>query len=195
MGKLYFKYGCMSSSKTAAALMCKFNYEQNGFSVLLLQPACDTRDEENGEYVVKSRIGISSKSTRFSDKQNLTKMINAKKPDVIIVDECQFLSNKQVEELKIISENKDVLCYGLLTNFRSKLFDGSKRLVELADSLQELKTVCRCGRKATMNVRLENGKVVTRGNEIEIEGKNKDITYEVMCYWCKMKKIKESKVK
>lgn len=191
MPKLYFKYGVMGCSKSAQALICKFNYEQKGHSVLLMKPSIDTRDYEKGQAVVKSRIGISSPCKVFSKDQSIIELFNKysgeKYYDVVIVDEAQFCSEKQIDELKEIANNIPVLCYGLKTNFKSYLFEGSKRLIEIADSLMEIKSICRCGSKATVNARLVNGKVVTNGEEIQIGGDEK---YEAMCYSC-WKKLQE----
>lgn len=190
MSKLYFKYGAMGSSKTASALMCKFNYEQQGFNVLLLKPVIDTRDYKDGKIVVKSRIGLFSECIAFNSKQNILDIYESKnsekKLDVIIVDECQFCTENQIEELKEISKNATVLCYGLLTDFRTKLFDGSKRLVELADSLQELKSVCTCGKKANVNARFIDGKLVSHGDVVAIENQN-NVVYKSICYDCYVK--------
>lgn len=190
MAKLYFKYGTMGSSKTAQALMCKFNYEQKGFLVHIFKPLVDNRKVVNGKSVIYSRIGLTSSCNEFDKnfnfldyKNNQIKNIDK---SVIIVDECQFLSKKQVEELKEISQVLPVICYGLLTNFKTELFEGSKRLVELAESLQEIKSICRCGRKATINARMSNGKIVLEGEEILIGG---DECYEGLCYSCYKKLI------
>lgn len=190
MAKLYFKYGTMGSSKTAQALMCKFNYEQKGFLVHIFKPLVDNRKVVNGKNVIYSRIGLTSSCNEFDKnfnfldyKNNQIKNIDK---SVIIVDECQFLSKKQVEELKEISQVLPVICYGLLTNFKTELFEGSKRLVELAESLQEIKSICRCGRKATINARMSNGKIVLEGEEILIGG---DECYEGLCYSCYKKLI------
>ena len=188
MPKLYFKYGAMGSSKTAQALMCKFNYEQKGFRILLIKPSLDNRDMENNEIVVKSRIGLSSPCNVFSKDTNLCEYIESKgfyeKDCAIIVDECQFLTKEQVEQLHVVSRFVPVLCYGLLTNFRSQLFEGSKRLVEIAESLQEIKCVCKCGKKATINARFIDGKLCITGDEVAIGG---DESYESMCYDCYLK--------
>ena len=188
MPKLYFKYGAMGSSKTAQALMCMFNYEQRGFRVLLIKPSLDKRDLDGEQIIVKSRIGLSSPCQVFSQDTNLCDFVEGKgfyaKDCVVIVDECQFLTKKQVEQLHIVSRFVPVLCYGLLTNFRSELFEGSKRLVEIAESLQEVKCVCRCGKKATINAKFVNDILVTSGEEVDIGG---DENYEAMCYDCYLK--------
>ena len=176
MAKLYFKYGAMGSSKTAQALMCRFNYITKGFEVLLVKPATDTRSNK-----VKSRIGLEAECEIIGNDGKFSDLLKDKKIDVIIVDECQFLTEIQVNELKEITRDIPVLCFGLLTNFQTKLFEGSKRLIELADSITEIKSVCKCGRKATVNTRLVKGKVVHTGPEILIGA---DETYEGRCYWC-----------
>lgn len=186
MSKLYFKYGVMGSSKTAEALMCRFNYIQKGFNVLLLKPSVDNRfEDENETPKVVSRIGISADCIKFDKDTDLnilhTKENLKSKIDIIIVDECQFMTTKQVEQLRQIAYNTNVLCYGLLTNFKTELFEGSKRLVELADSLQEVKSVCTCGRKASVNARFIDSKLATDGAEILIGAEE---SYQSMCYWC-----------
>lgn len=189
MNKLYFKYGAMGSSKTAQALMCRFNYIQKGFNVLLAKPCVDTRSPK-----VTSRIGLSADCETFSAQDNLVDFFNKfnekKKIDVFIIDEAQFLTKEQVNELKELTISIPVLCYGLLTNFKTELFEGSKRLVELSDSLMEIKSVCKCGRKATINARFVNGKITSEGKEVEIGA---DEMYEGMCYNCFKKEL--SKIK
>lgn len=194
MGKLYFKYGTMGSSKSAQALMVKFNYEQKGFKVLLLKPNFDTRDKEDDKIVVKSRIGLSSECITFSREDNLIDLIEKNRHRqtnfVIIVDECQFCSSLQIEQLQVVSRSYPVLCYGLLTNFKTELFEGSKRLVEIADSLSEIKSVCKCGKKANVNARFLNGRLTLTGDEIMIGGNE---SYESLCFSC-YEKLKRSLV-
>ena len=192
--KLYFKYGVMGCSKTAQALMTKFNYEQQGYNVLLMKPSIDNRDDHENKTVIKSRIGLESEAIAFSRRQNLIRLFNKRKKDnigVIIVDECQFCTSAQIDELKELTKFAPVLCYGLKTDFRTKLFSGSKRLVEIADSLTELKAICECGRKATVNARFKNGLLVTKGSIIEIGGDDK---YRAMCYDC-YKKLEKQTIK
>jgi thymidine kinase len=192
MAKLYFKYGAMGCSKSAQALMCKFNYEQKGFNVLLLKPSIDTRDNENGKSIVKSRIGIKSECDVINKDQSLLelyrKLSETTKYDVVIIDEAQFCSEEQINDCKEISVDIPVLCYGLKTNFKSYLFEGSKRLIEIADSITEIKSLCSCGANATVNARIVNGELVTDGDEIVIGG---DETYIAMCYTCWRKLQKE----
>ena len=190
--KLYFKYGVMGCSKTAQALMAKFNYEQQGYNVLLIKPSIDNRDDHENKTIIRSRIGLEAEAIAFSRRQSLTKLFNKRKKDnigVIIVDECQFFTATQIDELKELTKFTPVLCYGLKTDFRTKLFSGSKRLVEIADSLTELKAICECGRKATVNARFKNGLLVTKGSVIEIGGDDK---YRAMCYDCYKKLEKQT---
>lgn len=190
MNKLYFKYGAMGSSKTAQALMCKFNYEQMGFNVILLKSKIDNRDISDKNIIIKSRIGLSAPCIAFSREENLFKLIKSKSnfenKFITIVDEAQFCTKEQINQLKEVSQFMPVLCYGLLTNFKTELFEGSKRLVEIADSLMEIKSVCKCGSKATVNARFINGKLATSGEEVLIGGNE---SYQAMCYNCYKKEL------
>ena len=203
MSKLYFKFGAMGSSKTANALMTRFNYLEKNHSVWLVKPQTDTRDDytdENGNIVtvVKSRIGLSAPANVIKENDDITKLfcdasadivkngklVKTKKIDVVICDECQFLSGKQIDQLKYIAENMDipVLCFGLRSDFRTKLFPGSQRLFEIADSITEIKSICECGKKAMVNARFDsNGNLVTEGAQVEIGGNEK---YKSMCWSC-----------
>ena len=180
MPKLYYRHGCMSSSKTANALMTKFNYEEKGYKVLLLKPSIDNRDSITK---VKSRIGLESEAILFQPTDDLKKIYWNDTPyaNCIIVDEAQFLTAKQVEQLKDLTYTIPVFCYGLRSNFKSYLFEGSKRLFELADSITELKSICKCGNKAIINAKYKNGKIVYDVEEIDIGGNEK---YIGMCYKC-----------
>lgn len=193
MQRLYFKYGTMGSSKSAQALMCKFNYEQKGMKVLLVKPSLDNRDDVDMPKV-RSRIGLLCKCETVNHEDSFAKLFEKYRAkgecDCIIVDEAQFCTAKQVDELKKLTRFVPVLCYGLLTDFRCQLFEGSKRLVELADSLQEIKSVCRCGRKSTVNARFIDGKCVDDGPVVLIGG---DESYENMCYWCWKKELGKGK--
>ncbi|NLL72489.1 MAG: thymidine kinase [Clostridiales bacterium] len=193
MAKLYFKYGVMGSSKTAQALITKFNYEERGMSVWLIKPMIDNRDKED---MVMSRIGLEQKAYVLPMDEDLyqTFLKIEQKMDVIIVDECQFLSEEQVDQLSMIVIEHDipVLCFGLRTDFRTKMFPGSKRLMEIADSITEIKTICSCGKKATVNVRKgEDGRIITHGEQILIGGND---TYTAMCHQCYIEGIKNQKV-
>ncbi len=193
MPKLYFKYGTMNSSKSAQALMCQFNYEQKGMKVLLVKPAIDTRDDSE-ERMVRSRIGLKSNCYTIAPDESFEELfdrVSAQTPvDIVIVDEAQFCTSEQVDQLKALTQRATVLCYGLLLDFTCHLFEGSKRLVELADSLQEIKSVCRCGRKSSVNARFVNGKCVDSGPTILIGG---DESYESMCYWCWQEELHKNK--
>lgn len=183
MAKLYFKYGVMGSSKTAQALITKFNYEERGMTVWLVKPQVDTRD---GEQMIRSRIGLSAEAYVLPFHKNIYEAFQElnQRVDVIIVDEAQFLSEDQVDQLAliVIEYNVPVLCFGLRTDFRTKTFPGSKRLLEIADSLTEIKTICSCGKKATVNVRMDSqGRIITEGEQILLGGND---TYTPMCYQC-----------
>ena len=202
MSKLYFKFGAMASSKTANALMTKFNYEEKGKRVWLIKPDLDNRDDyidETGKKVtvVKSRIGLSAVADVVRQDEDLLARFKAlcevAPVDVIICDECQFLTGKQVDQMKYIAEFCDtpVLCFGLRSDFQTKLFDGSKRLFEIADSITEIKSVCRCGKKAIVNARLnEKGQVIVEGEQVVIGGNDK---YEGMCWGCWQERIAKEK--
>ena len=188
MAKLYFKYGAMGSSKSAQALITKFNYEKLGMTVWLIKPSIDTRD---GADVIKSRIGLECKAQIITPEQNIEDEYHAAgKHDVIIADEAQFFTGEQIEQLRALVDDEDlpVLCFGLRTDFLTHLFPGSQRLLELADSLTEIKTVCACGRKATVNARIdETGRVVTQGDQVFLGGND---SYIAMCHKCWKEKIR-----
>ena len=191
MAKLYFKYGSMGSSKTANALITKFNYEERGMKVWLLKPAMDDRD---GKDIIKSRIGLACRCFVVTPETNIVNEYEKLSGyDAVIVDEAQFLTPKQIDELRYIVDNMNVpvLCFGLRTDFLTHVFPGSLRLLEIADSISEIKTICRCGSKATVNARIdEQGNVITDGEQVLIGGND---SYEAMCYSCYMKKIKSKK--
>ena len=189
MAKLYFKYGAMGSSKTANALITKFNYEERGMKVWLIKPAIDVRD---GADVVRSRIGLSASAYVVTAETDLygeyKKHLDC---HVIIADECQFLKSFQIDQLRRIVDELSVpvLCYGLRTDFLTHLFEGSARLFEVADSVQEIKTICACGKKAIVNARIDgNGKIVTQGGQILIGGND---SYVAMCHSCWKEAIKK----
>lgn len=188
MAKLYFKFGAMGCSKTAQALITKFNYEERGMKVVLIKPSVDDRD---GATVVRSRIGLSEEAVTVSSDADLYRLYEEKFSgwNVIIVDECQFLTPEQVDQLGqiVIDYNIPVLCFGLATDFTTHLFPGSKRLFEIAESISEIKSVCKCGAKATVNARLDdNGNVVSEGEQVCIGGNDR---YVAMCRRCWLKKI------
>ena len=188
MAKLYFKYGAMGSSKSAQALITKFNYEELGMTVWLIKPSVDTRD---GADIVKSRIGLAKKADIILPEDNIIEKFDQHPGmDVIIADECQFFTPEQIDQLRGIVDNEDVpvLCFGLRTDFLTRCFPGSKRLLELADSITEIKTVCACGRKATVNARIgEDGRIITKGDQVFLGGND---SYVAMCHKCWADKIR-----
>ena len=195
MAKLYFKYGAMGSSKTAQALITKFNYEERGMRVWLIKPATDTRD---GAGVISSRIGLSAACQPIGKGDKIYEIFLREHSgdDVIIADECQFFTSEQIDELRAIVNERDipVLCFGLRTDFLTHVFPGSLRLFEVADSIAEIKTICTCGSKATVNARIDGaGRVVTRGSQVMLGGND---SYIAMCHRCYIERIrKESKEK
>ena len=191
MAKLYFKYGAMGSSKTASALITKFNYEERGMKVWLIKPATDTRD---GDDVIKSRIGLSHTCRAIGKDEDIFEVFKAEASDVdtVIGDECQIFSVKQIDGCRRIVDELDlpVLCFGLRTDFLTHCFPGSARLFEIADSIAEIKTICECGRKATVNARIGgDGKIVTEGAQVMLGGND---SYLAMCHRCWKKKINEN---
>ena len=189
MAKLYFKYGAMGSSKTATALITKYNYEERGMKVWLIKPSADERD---GQFLLKSRIGLTSECEAIPPVTDIRALYAARPDvDVIIVDECQFLTPAQIDQLRDIVdvENIPVLCFGLRTDFQCKLFDGSRRLFEVADTITEIKAICDCGAKATVNARLDSeGCIVTEGAQLLLGGNDR---YLAMCHKCWIRNIRE----
>lgn len=191
MANLEYRYGPMNSGKSMSVLQMAYNYEENGKKILLVKSVIDTK---GGDYLV-SRIGpkrkvqikLSNNESLLSDKYK--HFLDEK--DAILVDEAQFLTKKQVEDLWIISKNLDipVICFGLKTNFKSEFFEGSKRLFELADKFKELETICSCGIKARFNARKVDGKYMLEGNETVIDGESKKIEYEPLCGKCYLNKV------
>ena len=176
MGKLYFRYGAMGSSKTANALMVRYNYIEKGQNAIILKPKAENRD---GEKTVKSRIGLSAECTFVEDFLDTVtnewftgKSDSWKKLDCVLVDEAQFLTEEQVDLLAEVVDRYDlpVICYGLRTDFTSHLFTGSKRLMEIANYIEEVPTVCWCGRRAHFNARVCDGKIVRDGEQIMMGG-------------------------
>ena len=192
MAKLYFKYGAMGSSKTAQALITKYNYEENDMHVWLMKPGTDTRDGKN---VVKSRIGLRSEAQVISPDMDVYEIYRTQwdgKVDAVIVDECQFFTVEQIDQLRTIVDdfNVPVMCFGLRTDFQTKLFPGSLRLMEVADTIQEIKTICDCGAKATVNARIIDGYIVTEGDQVFLGGND---AYIAMCHRCYIKSIREKR--
>ena len=179
MAKLYFRYGAMGSSKTANAIMVQYNYQERGQNALMLKPQLDNRD---GARVVGSRSGLSA-TCHFVEEMD---SLDLSSYHCIIVDEAQFLTKAQVHRLvDIVDElNIPVICYGLRADFQGNLFEGSQWLMAWADTIEEIKTVCWCGRKATTNARLMNGKVVKSGEQIVLGGNE---SYVALCrrHWAK----------
>ena len=174
MAQLYFKYGAMGSSKTANALMARFNYEERGQQTLLVKPRMDTRD---GDHKVVSRIGLEYPCVYFDEMRELS-IMELQQNACIIVDEAQFLTKDEVQYLVHLVDDFDipVMCYGLRADFRGELFPGSYELLVMADKLEEVKTVCWCGKKAAFNARFdETGKVVKEGAQVVLGANDKYI--------------------
>ena len=194
MAKLYFKYGAMGSSKTAQALITRYNYEENDLRVWLIKPSADSRD---GEAVIRSRIGLEGVAQILSPEADVLEIFRTEqqgKCDVIIVDECQFLTEAQIDQLRAIVDehNVPVMCFGLRTDFQCHLFAGSRRLMEVADTIQEIKTICDCGAKATVNARIDSeGHIVTQGEQLFLGGND---SYIAMYHKCWVRGIREHKV-
>lgn len=185
MSKLFFRYGAMGSGKTAALLQVAYNYEQKNMKVILIKPSIDTK----GDSKVVSRIGISREvDIILGPNDSVMEKMFPKKPYAIIVDEAQFLTPKQVEELYLMTKAYDVpvLCYGLRCDFQMKGFPGSTRLLEIADDIEELKTICKCGSKATQNLRLINGEPTFEGEQVVIDD-HTQVEYEGVCGKCYLK--------
>ena len=192
MAKLYFKYGAMGSSKTAQALITKYNYEENDLKVWLIKPSADTRD---GAQILRSRIGLEAEVEVIAPEVDIYARFlggKARRSDVIIVDECQFMTEKQIDQLRAIVDdhNIPVMCFGLRTDFQTHLFSGSRRLMEIADTIQEIKTICDCGAKATVNARVNDGYIVTEGAQVVLGGND---SYIAMCHKCYVRGIREHK--
>lgn len=186
-GKLYFRYGTMGSAKTALLLTTAYNFEERGMRYMCMKPSIDNREKES---VIQSRIGIKRKCTWIYPDMDLyeyfKQVFNDKLVVInwILIDEAQFLSSEQVDQLARIVDDfgSNVICYGLRTDFQSKMFEGSKRLFEIADTIDEIKSTCTCGRKTIINARIDaNGMVVTEGSQVEIGGDDK---YIALCRNC-----------
>ena len=189
MAKLYFKYGAMGSSKTAQALITKYNYEENGMRVWLIKPAADSRD---GKVILRSRVGLEAPAEVIPETAVIGQLFEKRgKIDVIIVDECQFMTPAQIDQLRDIVDdyNIPVLCFGLRTDFLSTLFPGSRRLFEVADTISEIKAIRDCGAKATTNARIDSdGYIVTEGDQLLLGGNDR---YIAMCHKCWVRNIRE----
>lgn len=191
MAKLYFKYGAMGSSKTAQALITKFNYEERGMSVWLIKPSTDNRD---GATRIRSRIGLEAEAEAIGPEDDICSLYFPRgRKDVIISDESQFFAPQHIDQLRKLADEEDipVLCFGLRTDFQTKLFPGSQRLFELADSISEIKTICSCGSKATVNARIgSDGMIVTEGEQVMLGGND---SYIAMCHKCWKERIEIEK--
>ncbi len=184
MAKLFFRYGAMNSGKTALLLQAAHNYEEQDMKVIIMKPNIDTK----GEKKIVSRIGLSREVEELLDeKTNIYKLVEQKYRHIncIFIDEAQFLKRQQVDELLkiVIDFNIPVICYGLRSDFLTNGFEGSIRLLEIAHKIEEMKTICKCGKKAMFNLRKIDGKVVFDGNKIEIDNQ-KNVSYEAVCPNC-----------
>jgi thymidine kinase len=179
----------MGSSKTAQALITKFNYEERGMIVWLIKPAVDKR---NGDTIIRSRVGLYSEAENILPETDIIEaFLKREKTDVIITDEAQFFPPEQIDAFRTIVDdyNVPVLCFGLRTDFLTHTFPGSKRLLELADSITEIKTICECGSKATVNARVTpDGRIITQGEQVFLGGND---SYIAMCHACWKRKIRE----
>ena len=177
MAKLYFRYGAMNSSKSANALMVKYNYEEQGQKVIITKPAVDTRD---GEHKIRSRIGLECDCVWFHELREE----EIKKVDCLIVDEAQFLSKEDCEFLVHVVDDLGVpvICYGLRADFRGDLFPGSMYLLAWADTIEEVKTICWCGKKATCNARFDENGIIKEGEQVVL-GANEKYTSLCRKHW------------
>lgn len=193
MAKLHFKYGTMNSGKSIDLMRTAYNYEEMGYKVLVLKPMIDTK----GENKLSSRIGMERVVDVLIPLDSLVlPLIKNKITDnlaCIFIDEAQFLSKNQIDELFIITKKFDipVICYGLRNNFKMEGFSGSIRLLEIADELEEIKTLCPCGEIARYAGRKINGKFTIEGNEVVIDGSKDNIEYVPLCGKCYLKKVKK----
>lgn len=183
MANLTFVYGTMGSAKTAQALITKHNHEEHGRRVWLIKPAADTRD---GDGILKSRIGLKSSILMIKNGQNIFELFEKldQRPDLVIADEGNLFTAKQVDQMrKIVDQgNTSVLVFGLRTDFQTKLFPSSKRLMELADKIEKISNLCDCGNEAEVNARFNaDGEIVTTGAQIFIGGNE---SYHSVCFKC-----------
>ena len=189
MSKLYFRYGAMNSGKTTLLLQVAHNYEERGMNVVILKPRIDTKGDDK----IVTRIGLKRQVDHLIDKdEKLSDYLNTLTSDIvcILVDESQFLSRDQVDELFMYAKlkNKPVICYGLRSDFKSMAFPGSQRLFEVADVMEELITICRCGKRAKVNGRIVNGEFTSSGEQVAIDGEN-EVEYESLCGRCYLQKV------
>lgn len=189
MSKLYFRYGAMNSGKTTLLLQVAHNYEERDMKVIILKPGIDTKGSDN----IVTRIGLKRKVDHLiANDEKLSNYLNTIDPDIacILVDEAQFLTRDQVDELFMYAKlkNKPVICYGLRSDFKSIAFPGSLRLFEVADVMEELITICRCGKRAKFNGRIVDGKFTSYGDQVAIDGEN-EVEYESLCGRCYLSKV------
>ena len=197
IGKLYFRYGTMGSAKTAMLLTQAYNFEERQMEYLCFKPVIDTREQRN---VIRSRIGIEREcrwiypdTDLYSELRHIFEQ-TLSLPSWLLVDEAQFLSAAQVEQLARVTDDFgcNVLCYGLRTDFKTHLFEGSRRLFEIADSIEEIKSTCSCGRKTIVNARIDSaGNIITEGEQVEIGGNDK---YMAVCRKCWSNKRVEKEI-
>lgn len=192
MAKLYFRYGAMNCGKSTALMQVAHNYEEKGKKVIVIKSSIDTKADNR----LQSRIGIernvdlliepNESFEKYYEMWSKTGKNSEPEVSCLLVDEAQFLTEKQVEELWIFVKMYDipVICYGLRTNFQTNFFTGSKRLLELADELEELITICDCGKRAKFNARFVDGKFATEGNSVLIDGEFSNVEYKPMCGKC-----------
>lgn len=187
IGKLYFRYGTMGSAKTAMLLTTAYNFEERGMPYKCMKPVIDTRDAKN---VIRSRIGIERECAWIYPETDLYQMMKDEvlaatpRPEWLLVDEAQFLTARQVDQLAAVVDDFgcNVMCYGLRTDFRTRLFEGSQRLFEIADTIDEIKSTCGCGRKTIVNARIDShGRILTKGEQVEIGGNDR---YMAVCRKC-----------
>lgn len=181
MPSLWFRYAAMNAGKTSSLLQVAYNYEENGESVLLLTSALDDRD---GTGVISSRIGLKRDAETYNTRTNFLERLDGLKVACVLIDEAQFLTIDQVRQLHrfVHTKNTPVMCFGLRSDFQGNSFPGSSALLTLAENLEEIRTACRCGKKATMNIRIdENGERVKEGDQVLIGGNSR---YRQVCGRC-----------
>ena len=189
MSKLYFRYGAMNCGKTTALLQVAHNYEERGMKVVIIKPGVDTKGNDK----IVTRIGLKRKVDHLiKSDEKLSTYLNKLEDDIacILVDEAQFLNRDQIDELFMYTKLKDkpVICYGLRSDFKTIAFPGSLRLFEIADDMEELYTICRCGKRAKFHGRMINGKFTSSGEQVAIDGEN-EVTYESLCGKCYLEKV------
>lgn len=191
MKKLHFKYATMNAGKSIDLIRTAHNYEENGYQVLIIKPSIDTK----GQNFIESRIGLKRKVDLMLDKNDqILNEVDLKNIDCILVDESQFLTRDQVDELYLITKkyNISVICYGLRVNFKMESFEGSRRLLEISEVLEEITTLCKCGNIARYVGRQVDGKYVSDGEEVVIDGSKASVKYIPLCGTCYLKEVKKN---